>query len=344
MLGRGLLGRLQADVAKRSAPFELALGKARIRATGSACSYRSYVRASAGVARASRATALYRRQLLDDSRSYATATKSAGRPARKKSTTGKKAAIKKKSPVKAKTKAKAKGKAKVKRATKPKRQMTPERIEAKQKKLERQKLQERKKEALLKEEPPRGRNTAYTIFVAEKLPRGKTQGQSGLASISQVSSEYKNLSASEKEHYNHLANEKNTAADAAYKEWVASHPAEKIRTANLARRYLRNMKRAKPEKEGDSAKKRRSRTPADIPDERSVKQMRNAMIFFVQDRFASGDFKGIAPHEAMNVIHKEYAALPTNEKSTYLDKAAEDKKRYVIEYTRTYGHAPATAV
>jgi hypothetical protein len=51
-----------------------------------------------------------------------------------------------------------------------------------------------------------------------------------------------------------------------------------------------------------------------IRDERLPSMPANPVPLFVKDRYASGDFKGVASGEAMKLIHAEFQALPAAEK------------------------------
>lgn len=100
--------------------------------------------------------------------------------------------------------------------------------------------------------------------------------------------------------YNHKANQNKTENSAAFKKWIESHTPEQIRIANNARMLL---------------KKRtgKSHGPA-LPDERLPKRARSDFILFAQERWASGDLKGVKVTDASTLLRKEFLALPESER------------------------------
>src|SRR5690242_15247223 len=94
------------------------------------------------------------------------------------------------------------------------------------------------------------------------------------------------------QHYNHLANEQTAAKRAEYQAWVRSYTPDQIRIANNARALLRK-------KLGRSAKT--NSWPAHthkIHDDRQVSKASTPYLLFFQERWASGDFKGIKAGDA----------------------------------------------
>ncbi|KAK5116020.1 hypothetical protein LTR62_000476 [Meristemomyces frigidus] len=156
---------------------------------------------------------------------------------------------------------------------------------------------------------------------------------------------WKERTAAETEHYNHLGNEANQAALAEYKKWVESHTIEEIKAANIARRQLRGLRR-KNLKEGTSSSsssssmaenKRGPKTWTSIVDERQVKRPTTSFSQFVVNRHASGDFKNIPTVDSMKLISQEWRTLSAEEKDKYVSLSYEDRERYKDEYSAVYG-------
>lgn len=161
------------------------------------------------------------------------------------------------------------------------------------------------------------------------------------------------------QHYNHLAHTAKEAAQAEHKRWVESHTPEQIRTANVARLFLKRKAKAA------SSKKTNYAWPA-IRDERAAKRPLNAYAQFTANRRASGDLKNISLGDAAKLISKEWNALSESEKNVrfalgvggiinsrdcsmltsvlqkYKALHKEDSKRFADEYSNAYGHAPPT--
>lgn len=108
------------------------------------------------------------------------------------------------------------------------------------------------------------------------------------------------------QHYNHIASQNKAQNVAIRKEWLASHTPEEIYRANIARIGLsQRTTRARPRK---------------IKDDRIVKRPRNVFAFFVTERHASGDFKGIKIPESAVLIGREFKGLTDSEKKVSLWK------------------------
>jgi hypothetical protein len=311
-------------------------------------------------------------------RSYATATKSAPakkpaakkaatkKPAAKTTTTTKSAAKKPakkdvKKPVK-KAKAKAKPKAKVKAKPKPKPKRTKKPLsESVQTYREKKRLGV---VALLAEEPKLKATTARTVHLQETLTGGK-----GKNDFVQVTAAYNALTPAEIEvciqcsrhlfpitpqteqfiqRLNHTANENKAANEVALKKWVATHTPDEIRIANNARLALRKLKG--------------KQVPRPIPDDRQPRRPVHALLFFIKDRYASGDFSNLKARDSMGLIAKEWKALaPAQRKvsffnliyfpffhsngnlQTYEDQAAADKLRYWREVKTVFNREPSTS-
>ncbi|KIV98910.1 uncharacterized protein PV09_09354 [Verruconis gallopava] len=179
---------------------------------------------------------------------------------------------------------------------------------------------------------PKGKpDSAWTVYVSEKL-----QGKTGNVreGIKAVAAEFKNLSASEREHYNHVANQNKEANQKAYSTWVNSHTPLQIMSANAARQSLKR-KIAQ-----NKAPKVAARFLSPIKDDRQVKRPQSAFFKFNLARRESGDFQGIALGDAAKLITKEWKELSSSEKKKYEDLYLADKERYLREYERTYGKPP----
>ncbi|KAF2746461.1 hypothetical protein M011DRAFT_478078 [Sporormia fimetaria CBS 119925] len=216
---------------------------------------------------------------------------------RKRSTTSKattkKAAPKKKAAAK-KPKKKAAPKA---RATK---KRTPEQKAAEKRTTL---IRELKKKALKEPHPPR-RLSALNVFIAEA-----TAGSEGNATgaLTTAVEKFKALSPAEREHYNHLANERSAARLNEYNTWVHSYTVEQIHQANLARRHLKRI---------FSDKEKIAHTDP-IKDDRRVKKAATGYSKFVSERASSGDFTGIKVTERFKLISNEWKALTADQKKAY---------------------------
>ncbi|PQE11070.1 HMG box protein [Rutstroemia sp. NJR-2017a BVV2] len=273
-------------------------------------------------------------------RSYATATKSA--PAKKPAATATKAAAKKpaarkpaapktaakkpakkdakkpaKKPVK---KAKAKSKAKPKPKPKPKTKKAPLKESVK---LFREKRR-LKEVALLAEEPKHKPIAARNVHIQTVL-----SGTKGKVDLGKAAAEYPALTAAEIERLTHTANENKASNEVAMKKWVATHTPDEIRLANNARQALRKLS-------GKSV-------PRDIPDERQPRRPAHALLFFIKDRYASGDFANVKAREALGLIATEWKALPAAQRKVYEDQAAADKLRYWQEVKTVFNRDPPTS-
>ena len=103
--------------------------------------------------------------------------------------------------------------------------------------------------------------------------------------------------------YNHTANQNKAANVVALKEWIESHTPEQINAANNARVQLKKKLQLK-----------NTHKYAHLQDPRIPKKPFHARLHFVQDRFATGDFKGVKVPDANSLITKEWHELPAGEK------------------------------
>lgn len=97
---------------------------------------------------------------------------------------------------------------------------------------------------------------------------------------------------------NHIVVQNKAANEIAYKTWIESHSPDQIRKANNARIALRTVSKGKWPK---------------LHDPRLPKRPSNARVFFLKDRFDSGDFAGIKIEDVQTIITKEWNALKPSE-------------------------------
>ncbi|TKA77468.1 hypothetical protein B0A49_02351 [Cryomyces minteri] len=200
--------------------------------------------------------------------------------------------------------------------------------------MTRKQLRER---AMLKGEPKVPSLSAWNVFQSEgpmKEPGKDSNPRTLMGERAKTGAEqYKNLTPAEREHYNHLANERKAAMEAEYKTWVESHTPDRIRIANNARRHILRLRAAM------SAEAKGLSHTRIIKDERQLKRPISAFTLFHIERFASNDFKGI-PHvaDAARLSAEEWKALSEGEKKKYHDAAAANLEHYQQEYKALYGH------
>ncbi|KAF2739878.1 hypothetical protein EJ04DRAFT_508333 [Polyplosphaeria fusca] len=322
MLARGALCRLAANAPKTSTHDLPQLARLLQRSTSAhnATSLPSICALSHA----------YNALLAQSHRSYATAARAT------KPTTTVKTAVKKAAATKPATKKVAAKKPKKTVATKKrttKRKTAKKAVAKKTKKPK--KTDEEKEKALIRElrrtalkDPGSPRINTYAVYVTDKA-----KGSKGNVSErgKDYATAYKNLTAAEREHYNHLATEKTAERQAAFSQWVLTHTPDQIRLANNARVRLRALYKKKNISLGRTKK---------IPDDRLVKRPAPAFARFFGERKASGDMKSISLKESGALIANEWKALSASEKKPYVDAYEAEKKNYATEYERTYGSKP----
>ncbi|KAL1984823.1 hypothetical protein VTN96DRAFT_8667 [Rasamsonia emersonii] len=238
--------------------------------------------------------------------SYATV----GRP-KKKTGRAKAKSAKKRTASKAKT-------------AKAKKELTPEQVERLEARKRAAEIRALKKVAL---KEPKGLPTSgYVLWIQEKMK--ETKG--GLEGFRELTSAYKTLSPEELEPYKRQAESNKAANAAAYESWVKSHTPLEIRQANLARRRLAKLT--------ESFKHPIRMNP--IRDDRQVKGVQSSFLFFVEERFKSGDLKHMSIREATKRIADEWRGLTEQEKEKYKRLQEADSERYVQEYRSAYGEDP----
>ncbi|KAF2808452.1 uncharacterized protein BDZ99DRAFT_477959 [Mytilinidion resinicola] len=344
MSARGVLCRLAADIPRTSTHDLACISRVFHRAV--------LTRNATSIASVGGLSHAYKLAYAVSRRSYATAT--AKTPAK----TVKKATVKKtvaKKPAAKKTVATKKPAAKKKAAPKKKRaakKAAPKKKPAKRvlteagkarKKIseERAHLKELKETALT---APRDLPyNAWLVYVSELQKKAKGSDTLPTEVTKQAAAQFKALTAAEREHYNHLANQNKAANEAAYRAWILSYTPEQIRLANNARRAIRD----KYTKLKDAGKKTSRRYPKEtnrLQDERQVKRAMNAFLNFNVERRASGEMKGIKSVDASKLIGTEWKALSPSEKKKYEDLALAQRKQYSADFTSTYGRQSRTAV
>ncbi|KAF1951464.1 hypothetical protein CC80DRAFT_597405 [Byssothecium circinans] len=278
----------------------------------------------------------YKAALLECRRSYATAATKATPKVKKdvkkavaKKPGAKKAAPKKKKPAAKKAAPKKKAVPKKKKAVKPK--PKPKRIKKVLTAEDKEKLSIKKyKEAALKAPTTLSQLSAWHTFAAEMLGKDAVGSKGASNALREAAAKYKNLEPAEKEHYNHLANERTAAKRAEYQAWIKTHTPEQIRQANIARNYLR--------RKATTPSRRRRYTP--LQDDRLLTAPAPPYIRFSQERRKSGDLKSIPIGDASKLIGTEWNALSVSEKQKYVDEYLADVPKYKKKYEETYGHAP----
>ncbi|KAF2472001.1 uncharacterized protein BDR25DRAFT_221485 [Lindgomyces ingoldianus] len=324
MLARGILCRLAADVPKTPTPDLSQLAHLLQRSI--------LARNAVGIPSVCALSHAYKTALAISRRSYATAR--ATKPTKTVKKAVKKSAAKKAAPKKKTATKKPKKKAARATKAKPKKKVaaTPKR------KVKKSLTPGEKEKATIKElkakalrEPSNGQHmSAWMVFSGEAV-KGKTGGNL-TGSVKDAAARFKNLTPAEKEHYNHLANERAAAQQAEYKRWVLSHTPEQIRIANLARL---NLRRRVPTTAG---KRKYPPHTSKIKDDRQVKRPSSAYLRFATERNTSGDMKSIAKSEVMKLIGNEWNALSASEKQKYEDAYTAEKQAFRRDYEKTYGH------
>ncbi|TAQ88506.1 hypothetical protein B7494_g3130 [Chlorociboria aeruginascens] len=267
-------------------------------------------------------------------RAYATVTQST---LSKKRTTAKpkttEAGAKKVVKKAVKKKPASKKKVAAKKKPKPQARPRPKKILSDEEKLK-AKAKEWKTVALLSE--PKKKTTAvWNLVLQDTMRAAKRDGDDPKsvfkATAAEASTKFKSLSPEEIEHYNQKASKNKADNDIAYKEWVTQYTPDQIRNANIARAALKRRK----------IKSSHNFLP--IQDERLPLRPRSSLNFFTQERWSSGDMKGLAFPEATALIVKEFKDLPASERKVLDDRVAADLQRYEQEY-RTVFHRdnPAT--
>ena len=142
------------------------------------------------------------------------------------------------------------------------------------------------------------------------------------------------------------AEENRTANEASYEAWIKQYTPLQVKQANTARKHLRRLGHSKYN---------------NLQDERLVKSPVTTYMWFVAERFDSGDFKNTPLKEAGQRIAAEWKGMTESEKQVsfsspllysgmimeridadhqyqpYFEKSARDIERYREEYREVYG-------
>ncbi|KAH9827155.1 high mobility group [Teratosphaeria destructans] len=188
--------------------------------------------------------------------------------------------------------------------------------------------------------PPVIKTNAWVVFMAEKM-KEKLKGHKGdvkdklAQNVRDISAQFKAMSPAQIEHYNHLAHTSKEESQAAFKKWVESHTPDEIAEANRARKALRRKTEAQ--------RKKGHKSPwTEIEDDRTVKAPISAFTAFTVNRHKSPDFNNISFVDRSKLVAQEWKALSQEEKNKYQRLRDQDMKRYIDEYSSTYGHPPSS--
>ncbi|KAF2211594.1 hypothetical protein CERZMDRAFT_98475 [Cercospora zeae-maydis SCOH1-5] len=166
-------------------------------------------------------------------------------------------------------------------------------------------------------------SSTYQAFWAEAVRQSDSENVNDR--VKEAAAKWKQVSAADVEHYNHLRRTANEAAAAEYKRWIEAHPPNDIRLANLARAQLRRQFPSQKSKW------------ADLSDERRPKRPISPFLIFNIDRQNSGDFANIKIPERAKLISEEWKALSQSEKDKYNRLFSQDMQRYLEEHAQVYG-------
>ncbi|KAI6249888.1 hypothetical protein HI914_01830 [Erysiphe necator] len=168
-------------------------------------------------------------------------------------------------------------------------------------------------------------SSARTVYMAVNL-KG-TSGGEITSKFAEVSKGWKNISQSARERFEILAKANRVANDNKLKEWLSQYTPEQIRIANNARKQITKMGELK-------------RYWKKIPDERLPKHPTSRFLCFVQERFNSGDFKGVDILEASKQLATEYFALSPTEHKKYQDMFIQSRNKYIKDYVAAFNREP----
>jgi len=157
--------------------------------------------------------------------------------------------------------------------------------------------------------------TALRLVVKEAVTPASVaaSGTSVTSVLKEAATSFKTMDASKREIYNHQANENKSTNAAELEAWVLSHTPQQIYNSNRASNVLQRLGKAKGRK---------------IVDPRLPKKPLAPHSYFIKERFASGDMKGISVTEAAKVLNQEYKNLSPAERKTYEDRAQARKDEY----------------
>ncbi|RKF61503.1 putative hmg box protein [Erysiphe neolycopersici] len=171
-------------------------------------------------------------------------------------------------------------------------------------------------------------SSARTTYMAKNL-KG-TSGDEITSRFTEVSQAWKNITQHEREEYESLARANRDKNEKVLTEWLSNYTPDQIRTANNARRQISKM---------DEVKKYWKK----IQDPRLPKQPSTRFTIFTQERFKSGDFKGVDVLDATKQLVKEYFALSPVERKKYHDKFLQSRNQYIKDHIAAFNREPKCA-
>ncbi|POS88176.1 hypothetical protein EPUL_000183 [Erysiphe pulchra] len=171
-------------------------------------------------------------------------------------------------------------------------------------------------------------SSARTTYMAVNL-KG-TSGSEIVSKFTEVSQAWKNISQHERERYESLAQANRAANDTTLTQWLSKYTPDQIRIANNARRQITKM--------GEIKKSWRK-----IPDQRLPKQPSTRFTIFVQERYKSGEFKGVDVLDASKQLVKEYFALSPLERKKYHEKYLQSRNQYIKDHMAAFNREPKCA-
>ncbi|KAF2771671.1 hypothetical protein EJ03DRAFT_372631 [Teratosphaeria nubilosa] len=187
--------------------------------------------------------------------------------------------------------------------------------------------------------PAISRPNAWVLFMAEKTKealkghRGNDVKVKLAQTARDAAAQFRAMSPAEIERYNHLAHTAREESQVAFKKWVESHTPDEIAEANRARKALRRKAEVQ-------RKKGHKIVWVEIEDERAVKGPMTPYAAFNANRQKSPDFNNISFVDRSRLVAQEWKAMSQEEKNKYQLLRDQDMKRYVAEYSSTYGHPP----
>ncbi|KAI1082853.1 hypothetical protein F5B20DRAFT_486872 [Whalleya microplaca] len=213
-------------------------------------------------------------------------------------------------------------KAKSSKAKKPKKPKGPISKSAAQK-LAAAKKRELRSKALFTE-PARLPENAWLAHVYEQ-----TKGKNAAVDFNQISQKFKELSASELQRLEHVAQENKVANAAAYKAWVESHTPAEMEQAIKARATLKRVHNIPRGKSTSKA----------IHDDRIPKRPASAYMLFVKARWASGDYAGLKFQDGVKTQAQEWKNLPAAQRHPYEELSKAEWERYVKAASSVLGRS-----
>ncbi|OAA33035.1 HMG box protein [Moelleriella libera RCEF 2490] len=196
----------------------------------------------------------------------------------------------------------------LKKAKKPKKAVTPE-------EKEKSELRQLRKMALLKG-PQLLPESAWSVYMSDNM----RAGQGSLSDkVKELSQSFANVSASEKDRLQSVAQTNQSTNKDTRQQWITSHPPEVIYLANVARRRI-------------ARKTNKSRIFL-IHDSRLPKRSGSPYTLFIKSRFsqANSGSNGTA-QDTFRAVSKEWRSLSESEKQSYRDEAAKEAAQSQAEF------------